>query len=180
MNDKDEMFERATETQVFLGCPQHMPTHLPGGFDGVESGDQGGEGVPPSRIEELKKRGEKLKASNDRSYAKMVRIAELANECVLKTTHSEYAPGQYGQDYRTFGKVMCEIRGLVGPGVFERLAALAPKDKPIDPTAPEVVHPQRLDDIGMQMDKVVIVDDDGVICNIRRAAAAAKKNGGEA
>ena len=26
----------ATETPAFLGCPQHMPTHLPSGFDGVE------------------------------------------------------------------------------------------------------------------------------------------------
>lgn len=36
MNDQDEMFEMATELPAFLGCPQHMPTHLPGGFDGVE------------------------------------------------------------------------------------------------------------------------------------------------
>lgn len=25
MNDQDEMFERATETPAFLGCPEHMP-----------------------------------------------------------------------------------------------------------------------------------------------------------
>ena len=171
MNDKDQINEEerqeaATETPAFLGCPQHMPVKLPGGFDGAEPGEKSKSEV---EVEELKKRCEKLKASNDRSYAKMVRIAELANECVLKTTHSEYAPGQYGQDYRTFGKVMCEIRGLVGPGVLERLAALAPKDKPLDPTAPEVIHAQNLDDIGMQMSKTVIVDDDGVICKIRSA-----------
>ena len=140
MNDQDQINEEerqeaATETPALLGCPQHMPTHLPGGFDGVEPVKKSKSEV---EVEELKKRGAKLKACNDRSYAKMVRIAELAKECVLKTTHSEYAPGQYGQDYRTFGKVMCEIRGLVGPGVLERLAALAPKDKPLDQTAPEM------------------------------------------
>ena len=40
MKDQDEMFERATETPAFLGCPQHMPTHLPGGFDGVEPAEK--------------------------------------------------------------------------------------------------------------------------------------------
>lgn len=39
MNNQDEMFEMATETPAFLGCPQHMPTHLPGGLDGVEAGE---------------------------------------------------------------------------------------------------------------------------------------------
>ena len=39
VNDQDEMFEAATETPVSLGCPAHMPAKLPGGFDGVESGD---------------------------------------------------------------------------------------------------------------------------------------------
>ena len=37
------------------------------------------------------------------------------------------------------------------------------------PGAPEVVNPSRLDDIGMQMDKTTVVDDDGVVCKIRRA-----------
>lgn len=125
MNDQDEMFEAATETPAFLGCPAHMPKTLPSGFDGTEPvGAHGGEGVPPSPdVEALKKQGSKLKACNDRLYAKMVRIAELANECVLRTTHAEYAPGQYGQDYREFGKTMCEIRELVGPGLAERFAA---------------------------------------------------------
>ena len=126
MRDQDEIYEAATEEPATLGCPSLVPgavvVHDEPGVDNAE----------------LQRKGAKLKACNDRSYAKMVRIAELANECVLKTTHSEYAPGQYGQDYRTFGKVMCEIRGLVGPGVLERLAALAPKDKPVDPTAPEM------------------------------------------
>ena len=36
MNDQDEMFERATETPAFLGCPAHMPKQLPSGFDGTE------------------------------------------------------------------------------------------------------------------------------------------------
>ena len=33
------MFEAATETPAFLGCPAHMPKQLPGGFDGTESGE---------------------------------------------------------------------------------------------------------------------------------------------
>ena len=32
------MFEMATETPAFLGCPAHMPKQLPSGFDGVEPG----------------------------------------------------------------------------------------------------------------------------------------------
>ena len=40
MNDQDEMFEAATELPAFLGCPQHMPTKLPGGFDGVNPGEE--------------------------------------------------------------------------------------------------------------------------------------------
>ena len=39
MNDQDEMFEMATETPAFLGCPAHMPKQLPSGFDGVEPGE---------------------------------------------------------------------------------------------------------------------------------------------
>lgn len=112
--------ESATETPAFLGCPQHMPTKLPGGFDGVEPGEKSKYEV---EVEELKKRGAKLKECNDRSYAKMNEIAMIANECIQRTTHAEYAPGQYGQDYRTLGKAMCEIRQLVGPGLAEKLGA---------------------------------------------------------
>ena len=129
MNDQDEMFERGTETPAFLGCPQHMPVKLPGGFDGVGSatetvpphggGTRGGGVSPALDKEELQKRGAKLKASNDRSYAKMVRIAELANECILKTTHCEYEHGQYGQDYQRFGKAFSEIRALVRESIAD-------------------------------------------------------------
>ena len=86
MNDQDiiseeEKHEAATETPAFLGCQQHMPTHLQSGFDGAEPGD---------------------------------------------------------------GRART-------------------------PAAPEIVNPSRLDDIGMQMDKTTVVDDDGVVCKIRRA-----------
>ena len=110
MRDQDEIYEAATEEPATLGCPSLVPgkvvVHDEPGVDN----------------DELQRKGEKLKACNDRSYAKMVRIAELANECVLKTTHAEYAPGQYGQDYREFGKTMCEIRELVGKSLSERFA----------------------------------------------------------
>ena len=107
MRDEDEIYEAATEEPVTLGCPSLVPgkvvVHDEPGVDN----------------DELQRKGEQLKACNDRSYAKMVRIAELANECVLKTTHAEYAPGQYGQDYREFGKTMCEIRELVGKSIAD-------------------------------------------------------------
>ena len=45
------MFEAATETPAFLGCPQHMPKTLPGGFDGTEPGED--EIDNPSRLENL-------------------------------------------------------------------------------------------------------------------------------
>ena len=35
MNDQDEMFEAATETPAFLGCPQHMPKTLPSRLDNL-------------------------------------------------------------------------------------------------------------------------------------------------
>ena len=54
MNDQDEMFERATETPAFLGCPQHMPKKLPSGFDGVEPGEKVNDN--PSRLENLLKK----------------------------------------------------------------------------------------------------------------------------
>lgn len=110
MRDQDEIYEAATEEPATLGCPSLVPgkvvVHDEPGVDNAE----------------LQRKGEQLKACNDRSYAKMVRIAELANECVLKTTHAEYAPGQYGQDYREFGKTMCEIRDLVGKSLSEPFA----------------------------------------------------------
>ena len=39
----------------------------------------------------------------------------------------------------------------------------------VEPGEDEVVNPSRLDDVGMQMDKTTVVDDDGVVCKIRRA-----------
>ena len=70
-------------------------------------------------VEELKRRGAKLKACNDRSYAKMNEIARIANECIQLTTHAAYMPGQYGEDYRAFGKAFSEIRKLVGDSIAD-------------------------------------------------------------
>ena len=110
MRDQDEIYEAATEEPTTLGCPSLVPgTVVVHDEPGVDN-------------DELQRKGSQLKACNDRSYAKMVRIAELANECVLKTTHAEYMPGQYGQDYREFGKAMGEIRELVGKSLSERFA----------------------------------------------------------
>ena len=155
-----EMQEAATELPAFLGCPQHMPTHLPGGFDGVGSatetvpphgGGTRGEGVPPSQ--DVEKLNEIL----------FERLGEIARKCCAMRVecdpeHVDYDAAE--TNIKLFG-AFSELRQMCD---FYK-----PREKPLDPTAPEVVHPQRLDDIGMQMDKVVIVDDDGVICKIRRA-----------
>ena len=60
--------------------------------------------------EELADAASKLKACNDRSYARMAEINRIASETLVKTTHVGYEPGQYGQDYMAFGKAIGEIR----------------------------------------------------------------------
>ena len=65
----------------------------------------------------------KLVACNERSRARVAEIAHLANECLLNTNHPNgYEQGQFGKDYRTFGRAMCEIRKLVR----ESIADVAP------------------------------------------------------
>ena len=140
MNDQDEMFERGTETPAFLGCTQHMPNTLPGGFDGVEpedtvpaapslrGADTVGADVTAPRIstgEAAAKRSlewcegaagtvEELKACNDRSRERLTEVLSIAEKVLINTVHSDgYAPGQYGKDYRKFGKALSEIRKLV-------------------------------------------------------------------
>lgn len=56
----------------------------------------------------------KLLACNERMRARIAEIAHLANECLLNTNHPNgYEQGQYGKDYRTYGKAMSEILKLV-------------------------------------------------------------------
>ena len=131
MKDQDEMFEAATETPAFMGCPSLGPKTLPGGFDGtgqdtskgeatssslvekaeIPSPTSGEDAASPLEKEELQKRGAKLFACNERMRERIVEIAHLANECLLNTNHPNgYEPGQYGRDYRTYGKAICEIR----------------------------------------------------------------------
>lgn len=53
----------------------------------------------------------KLVACNERMRERIVEIAHLANECLLNTNHPNgYEPGQFGKDYRTYGKAISEIR----------------------------------------------------------------------
>lgn len=62
----------------------------------------------------------KLLACNERSRARIAEIAYLANECILNTNHpTGYEPGQYGKDYRTYGKAMSEIRKLVKESIAD-------------------------------------------------------------
>ena len=95
MKDQDEMFEAATETPI-------------------------GEAKSEVEVEDVQKRGAKLFACNERSRARVVEIAHLANECLLNTNHPNgYEAGQYGSDYRTYGKAMCEIRKLVKESIAD-------------------------------------------------------------
>ena len=62
----------------------------------------------------------KLLACNERSRARIAEIAHLANECLLNTNHPNgYEQGQYGKDYRTYGKAMSEIRKLVKESIAD-------------------------------------------------------------
>lgn len=62
----------------------------------------------------------KLLACNERSRARIAEIAHLANECLLNTNHpTGYEQGQYGKDYRTYGKAMSEIRKLVKESIAD-------------------------------------------------------------
>ena len=69
--------------------------------------------------EERAEAAAKLKACNDRCYARMAEINRIASETLVKTTHGEYEPGQCGEDYRTFGKAICEIRKLVKDSIAD-------------------------------------------------------------
>ena len=74
----------------------------------------------PLEKEELQKRGAKIFACNERSRARIAEIAHLANECLLNTNHPNgYEQGQYGKDYRTYGKAMSEIRKLVKESIAD-------------------------------------------------------------
>ena len=73
------------------------------------------EKTPEERVEAAAK----LKACNDRSYARMAEINRIASETLVETTHDGYEPCQYGVDYITFGKAMCEIRKLVKESIFD-------------------------------------------------------------
>ena len=108
MNDQDEMFERGTETPAFLGCPQHMPTHLPGGFDGVEP--------------EQKKRSD-LEKMNNLLRNRLRKISDIADKAVMGIRTDE------GHNIALLG-ACTEIRQLVD---FYK-----PSDKPLDPSAPEM------------------------------------------
>ena len=80
----------------------------------------GEDAASPLEKEELQKRGAKIFACNERSRARIAEIAHLANECLLNTNHPNgYEQGQYGKDYRTYGKAMGEIRKLVKESIAD-------------------------------------------------------------
>ena len=96
MNDQDKMFEE------------------------IQSPTSGEDAASPLEKEELQKRGAKIFACNERMRARIAEIAHLANECLLNTNHPNgYEQGQYGKDYRTYGKAMSEIRKLVKESIAD-------------------------------------------------------------
>ena len=143
MNDQDqineeERHEAATETPAFLGCPQHMPTHLPGGFDGAE----------PAPSDEAKKG---LADGVERMRDKLSKIADIALAADAKCVNIE----KIGKRWMECSKAICEIRKICGPDLIEKavfstgmyytpgwIVELAKKlearQKPLDPTAPEM------------------------------------------
>lgn len=145
VNDQDEMFEAATETPAFLGCPQHMPKQLPSGFDGVESA--------PS--DEAKKA---LADGVERMRDKLSKIADIALAADAKCVNIE----KIGNRWMECSKAICEIRKICGPDLIEKavfstgmyytpgwLANLAKevaaRQKPIDPTAPDMKRKPTMD-----------------------------------
>ena len=89
-------------------------------FEEIQSPTSGEDAASPLEKEELQKRGAKIFACNERSRARIAEIAHLANECLLNTNHPNgYEQGQYGKDYRTYGKAMSEIRKLVKESIAD-------------------------------------------------------------
>lgn len=106
MNDQDEMFEAATETPAFLGCPQHMPTHLPGGFDGME---------PASPSDDAKS---KVEAIVLRQLEVLNKIVDIALAADAKACKQET---KLGSKYLECSKAICAIRELCGPYLAKNL-----------------------------------------------------------
>ena len=106
MKDQDEMFESATETPAFLGCPQHMPTQLPSGFDGVE---------PASPSDEAKS---KVEAIVLRQLEVLNKIVDIALAADAKACKQET---KLGSKYLECSKAICSIRELCGPYLAKNL-----------------------------------------------------------
>ena len=106
MNDQDEMFEVETETPSFIVCPKHMPTHLPGGFDGVE---------PASPSDEAKS---KVEAIVLRQLEVLNKIVDIALAADAKACKQET---KLGSKYLECSKAICAIRELCGPYLAKNL-----------------------------------------------------------
>ena len=106
MKDQDEMFEAATETPAFLGCPQHMPTQLPRGFDGVE---------PASPSDDAKS---KVEAIVLRQLEVLNKIVDIALAADAKACKQET---KLGSKYLECSKAICSIRELCGPYLAKNL-----------------------------------------------------------
>lgn len=108
MRDQDEVeqerMEAATETPAFLGCLQHMPTKLPGGFDGVEPGEKS-----------------KIEASIKRMREKLSKIADIALAADAKCVNIE----KLGVRYLECSKALCEIRMMCGRDLAEKAGIAA-------------------------------------------------------
>ena len=111
---EEEIQEAATELPALLGCPQHMPTHLPGGFDGTEPA--------PKKRSEVEKLNEML----------FERLGEIVRKCCAMRVecdpeHVDYDPAE--TNLKLFG-AFSELRQMCD---FYK-----PREKPVDPTAQEM------------------------------------------
>lgn len=100
--------EAATETPAFLGCPQHMPTKLPGGFDGTE----------PAPSDEAKKA---LADGVERMRDKLSKIADIALAADAKCVNIE----KIGKRWMECSKALCEIRMMCGRDLAEKAGIAA-------------------------------------------------------
>lgn len=111
---EEEIQEAATELPAFLGCPQHMPTRSPGGFDGTEPA--------PNKRSEVEKLNEIL-------FERLGEIAKFASNKSIEFDPQFTDGSSAEKNIKLFG-AFSELRQM--------LDFYKPREKPVDPTAPEM------------------------------------------
>ena len=104
MKDQDEIYEAATEEPVTVGCPSLGMKTLPGGFDGVESG------------QDARSTG---KAKLEKSYLSMRERLEKITDLALAADAKCGTCDKVGQNWMTCSKAIAEIRKLVKESIAD-------------------------------------------------------------